>query len=214
MVKFNARKYLGIILLFVGGLILIQNLNLFKSDIGSVVGAIIYGTFSIYLFFQFSHRPDHWWWLIIGVFLLGLALSNIIILFDTLEQYSPMVGITFAGIGFLIIYLYNRTNWWALIPGSILISLGIIRYLEVTSPDTSTNGILFFGTGIAFLLIFLIPSSLGERMNWPLIPTVIFLAIGATASLDQDLNIFSFVGPGLLILGGLLVLNVARSNKK
>ena len=41
--KLNVRKYLGVFLLFLGALILIQNLNLFKSDLGSIVGASIYG---------------------------------------------------------------------------------------------------------------------------------------------------------------------------
>lgn len=214
MVKLNVRKYIGIILLFAGVLFLIQNLNLFQNDIGSVVGAIIYGVFSIYLIFLYSRDTNQWWWLIIAVFLLGLAMSNITDLFEAMQQFSPVVGITFTGIGCLILYLYERTNWWALIPGSILISLGIIRYFEAISPNSSTNGILFFGTGIAFLLMFLIPSGQGERMNWPLIPAVILFAIGATASLNQDLNMLSVVGPGLLILGGLMVLIVARSNKK
>ena len=53
MMKLNVRKYLGIFLLFLGALILIQNLILFTSDIGSVVGAIIYCAFSVYLFFQY-----------------------------------------------------------------------------------------------------------------------------------------------------------------
>jgi hypothetical protein len=210
--KINVRKYLGVFLLFLGALILIQNLNLFKSDIGSIIGASIYGAISVYLFFQYSKDTTQWWWLITGVFLLGIGMSNIFVLFDTLGQYSPILGVSFAGAGFLLVYLLDRTNWWALIPGSIFISLGVIRYLEVVSPDTSTNGILFLGMGLAFLLLFVLPSSQG-RMNWPLIPSVILFAIGATASLNQDLNILSFVGPGLLILGGLLVLIVARTNK-
>jgi hypothetical protein len=47
-------------------------------------------------------------------------------------------------------------------------------------------------------------------MNWPLIPAVILFAIGATLSLNQDLNLISFIGPALLLLGGILVLIVSQ----
>ena len=211
--KINLRKYLGAFLLFVGALILIQNLSLFKSEVGSIVGAGIYGAFFIFLILQYSKDTTQSWWLIIGVFLLGLALSNVAYLIESLEKFSSIFGVAFAGIGFVLVYLLDRTNWWALVPGSIFFSLGVIRYLELNSQDTPTNGIIFLGMGIAFLLMFLIPSNQG-RMNWPLIPAVILFAIGATASLNQDLNIFTIVGPSLLILGGLLVLSVSRTNKK
>lgn len=211
--KINIRKYLGAFLLFLGALILIQNLSLFKSEVGSIVGAGIYGAFFIFLIRQFSKDTTQWWWFLIGVFFLGLALSNVAFLIEPVEKFSPIFGIAFAGIGFILVYLLDRSNWWALVPGSIFVSLGVIRYLEVISQDTPTNGIIFLGMGIAFLLMFLIPTNQG-RMNWPLIPAVILFAMGATASLNQNLNIFSIVGPGLLILGGLLVLNVSRTNKK
>ena len=91
----------------------------------------------------------------------------------------------------------------------MITSLGVIRYLEVSAPEIQTNGIMFLGLGIAFLILFLVPIR-NIRMNWPLIPAVILFAIGATLSLNQDLNLISFIGPALLLLGGILVLIVSQ----
>jgi len=210
--KINIRRNLGVLFLFLGALILIQNLELFKSNLGSMIGTGIYGIFSIYLFLQFNKEKEQWWWLILGFLFVGLGLSSLANIIETFEQFSAVFGITMTGLGFIIIYTRNRNDWWALIPGSILVSLGIVQYLEIASPGTPTNGIMFLGMGTAFLLMYLIPTKLG-RMNWPLIPTVVFFALGVTNSLNQELVILSILGPALLIFAGLLVLAVALKKK-
>jgi hypothetical protein len=207
--KINLRKNIGVLFLIIGGLILLQNIKIFSGDVGSIVFILIYGILSIYMLLTYSRRKSQWWWLILGIFLLGLALSNLSEIIPSLKSYSSVIAVFFAGISFLIIYLIDRLNWWALIPGSVITSLGVIRYLEVSAPEIQTNGIMFLGLGIAFLILFLVPIR-NIRMNWPLIPAVILFAIGATLSLNQDLNLISFIGPALLLLGGILVLIVSQ----
>jgi hypothetical protein len=207
--KINLRKNIGVLFLIIGGLILLQNIKIFSGDVGSIVFILIYGILSIYMLLTYSRRKSQWWWLILGIFLLGLALSNLSEIIPSLKSYSSVIAVFFAGISFLIIYLIDRLNWWALIPGSVITSLSVIRYLEVSAPEIQTNGIMFLGLGIAFLILFLVPIR-NIRMNWPLIPAVILFAIGATLSLNQDLNLISFIGPALLLLGGILVLIVSQ----
>jgi hypothetical protein len=207
--KINLRKNIGVLFLIIGGLILLQNIKIFSGDVGSIVFILIYGILSIYMLLTYSRRKSQWWWLILGIFLLGLALSNLSEIIPSLKSYSSVIAVFFAGISFLIIYLIDRLNWWALIPGSVITSLGVIHYLEVSAPEIQTNGIMFLGLGIAFLILFLVPIR-NIRMNWPLIPAVILFAIGATLSLNQDLNLISFIGPALLLLGGILVLIVSQ----
>ncbi len=210
--KINLSKNFGLFFLLVGGFLLLQNLNLFRGDVNSILWATIYGFLSIFIFYQYSKRTSHWWWFILGVFLFSFAISNLFVLFPSIQQAGPVVAIAGTGIGFILIFIIDRVNWWALIPGGVLFSLGIIRYFEIYEPETSTNGILFLGMGISFLLLYLIPTKIG-RMNWALIPTIFLLAMGVISFFNQDFVVMSLVGPFILILGGAVVLFISfRSN--
>jgi len=202
--KLEVRKYIGIGLLVIGVLILIENLNILQGNPGIIISAFVYGALSIYFFTQYFRYKSQWW-LLLGVFLFGFASGKIVVLFPSIESYSSLFSILSLAIGFFLIYILDRQNWWALIPGSIIASLGVIQLLEITNNATSTNGIIFLGLGAAFLLMFLVPIKSG-RMNWPLIPAVILLATGLVRSFEKSDSLAALLGPILLIAGGGLVL--------
>ncbi len=69
---------------------------------------------------------------------------------------------------FLITFVSDRRQWWALIPGSILLGLTLLIFNDQNHFLTSAQaGALFiFSIGLPFLLIYLVD----RRMGWALIP--------------------------------------------
>jgi len=166
---------------------------------------ILTGGGSLFFFSLYSKSRIQIWWLILGVVFFSVAASNIIKLLDLPAWIDAATFYAGIGLSFALIYMIDRLNWWALIPAGLIVSLGVIRILEQISPETETGGILFFGLGITFLLLFAFPTRYG-RLNWSLIPGVASVGIGFLLNYGSSGNVFSYIGPGLLILSGLFIL--------
>ncbi len=210
--KHNLRLIFGILFVTIGALIVLQNLNIFTGSTGNIIWAALFGAGGIFVFVLYFNRRENWWWLVIGLIALSFTASNLAALFSQSKPYSPLFALFGAGICFMSIYFIERRQWWVFIPGGILLSIGVDELLQVTSPDTTINGIIFFGMGIAFLLMFLIPSKEG-RLNWAVLPAVVFLALGLISSFDQGNQALQITGPALLLLAGGAVLFYSFNKK-
>jgi hypothetical protein len=100
------------------------------------------------------------------------------------------------GIGFFAIYISRRDMWWAIIPGGVLLTLGINSALTEAYSIVDTGGVFFAGLGITFLLVALL-----ARMNWAYIPAAALLVIGFFVGTPFT-GVLSYVWIGVLILGG------------
>ena len=204
----ESRLLWGLLLIVAGGLFLLQNLGLFQAT--GLVWAVLLGLGGVFFVSVFVQSREHWWSLIPGITLLAIAL----LIF--LESYFPRVtdiwggGVILGGIGlaFLAVYLANRTNWWALIPMGVMLTLAGVTVLdEITSLDT--GGVFFLGLGATFALVALLPAE-GTEMRWAWIPAGIMLVMGLFISV-QAASLFGYVGPVILILAGLFfILRAAR----
>lgn len=209
----NFNKNLGMLLILFGFLFLLQSLNILQGTIGNAVWMILMGGVSIFFFNLYVKRKSQFWWMILGIVFLAAAARNLVGLLNLPDWVQD--GIIFGGIGlgFILIYLSDRINWWALIPGGLVISIGIINILDQLNPTMNTDGVLFFGLGVTFLLLFLIPTQYG-RMNWPLVPSLASIGIGFLLNYDTNGNILGYVGPSLLVLSGFLILFFTIRRKK
>jgi hypothetical protein len=103
-----------------------------------------------------------------------------------------------AGVFFLSIFLQNRSNWWPLIPGLTLFSVGSIVLLNWVSPDFGerwSGSIILAGIGLSFALVYLI-----ARQNWwAIIPAGVLFTLAVIAGLEE---FFPALGTaGLFFLG-------------
>lgn len=206
--KINIKRTVGIFFVFVGLLILLKSLNLFEGTLGNIIWVIVMGGTSIYFFAQFAKSRLQLWWLILGLVFFSIAASNLIDLFGIPSWVGDAIFFAGIGLGFISIYIIDKLNWWAMLPGALIVSLGIIRILEKTFPEVETSGILFLGLGIAFLLLYSIPTKYG-RLSWAFIPGVALLGIGFLFNFSGSGDIFSYIGPGLLVLSGMFVLFIS-----
>jgi hypothetical protein len=150
------------------------------------------------------------WRIVVGLLLItgGLLvlLENLNILTGLSDWFWGLV-LAGAGAGFLVYYAGNRTNWWALIPGGILLVLGLLRILESLAPGMSeqfSGAIFMFGFALTFLVVYII-----SPVNWwAIIPAGVLATIGVTSMLDEtalaaqgfDTGGIFFLGLGLTFL--------------
>ena len=118
-----------------------------------------------------------------------------------------MLGI---GLSFWLIYGINRENWWAIIPGGVLVTLAVVAGVDPYVGDNAGGGIFLLGLGLTFALLGVLPSPQG-RMQWAFIPAGIILVI-AFFLLSPLLPLLKFLWPvALIILGGYFILRNFRT---
>lgn len=200
----KSNLYLGGLIVLAGVLLLLQNLGLI-TGVEHFAWAILFGLGGLAFLATFLYKRDNWWAAIPGSALLSLA--ALIVLGDLYPNLDNWGGTVFLGglsLGFWAVYLSQRAQWWALIPGGVLLTLAAVAGAEPFLPGTSSGGIFFLGLGVTFGLLYLLPTP-GERMNWALIPCAILLIMGSFL-MAAAVGLLKFVGPGALILIGIYLL--------
>ncbi len=112
-----------------------------------------------------------------------------------------------AGIFFLAVFIPNRLNWWAIIPGLTLLSISALILLGRFAPhfaETWGGSIVLGGIALSFLIIYFV-----ERAYWwAIIPAGVLLTLAFIAGLEGVLG--GFGTGGLFFLGlGLTFATVA-----
>ncbi|HEY63406.1 MAG TPA: hypothetical protein G4O02_02430 [Caldilineae bacterium] len=149
-------------------------------------------------------RSNSWIW---GLLLL---LGGILILlfnfgvFDALRPWLEYVTAGVAalvGLGFLVYYAYDRTQWWPVLPGLTLLGVGAVIYLgtrEIAQGEVLVS-LLLLAIALAFAVVYI-----ADPQNWwTIIPGGILLVVGgvilASPRLSADqLGTLLFVGIGLV----------------
>jgi hypothetical protein len=167
----------GLLLIGAGLLMLLANLGVLAS-VGGLIWGLLFafggGAFlSIYV-----RDQQHWWSLIPGCTLLGLgALVGLQELLPALA--GPWGGALFLAsisLGFWLIALTRREQWWAIIPGGALLSVAAIAGLGSTLGGESSGAMLFFGLALTFGLVYLTGRA-PDRRTWALFPAAVLLVM-------------------------------------
>jgi hypothetical protein len=198
-----SRTFWGVLLIIGGIIFLLDNLGIFtigEAFWGVILGIGAIGFLSVYL----SNR-ENWWALIPGMILLSvsaLIIINAIFPGDT-GALGGVIVLGGIGLAFLLIYLTNRENWWAIIPAGVMLTLSVVVLLGEAFSGIEVGGIFFLGLGLTFGLVAIIPTPHGQ-MKWAFIPAGIMIVMGLliTAALSPLIN---YIWPSALILAGLLL---------
>lgn len=200
----DTRRLAGWLLVFLGALLLVQNLGLFGPfrDLVWTTLFIVGGA----AFLGVAVRDEGRWWAFIpGCALLALgvvaALETLVPPFT--RQWGGTLFLVGFSFGFWLLYLLRR-HWWALIPGGALATLGVIAGVDPLVSDEVAGSILFFGFAATFALVALLPPA-EPRRTWALIPMAATALLG-TLALTSTMPLFAIFWPLVLVLGGLVVL--------
>lgn len=202
MKRLDVRIVGGILLIVAGILALLQTWGIFPVAI-SIFWAFLFGAGGVAFLFMFLTRRDHWWPLIPGFTLLGLAATIV------LDQFAPQMedawsGVIFLGmigLAFWAIYFTNREHWWAIIPGGALLTLALVAAISPAAGEVETGGAFFLGLGLTFGLLAFLPTPQG-RIKWAGIPAGALLALGLLV-IAASATVLDYFWPAALILIGL-----------
>jgi hypothetical protein len=79
------------------------------------------------------------------------------------------------------ITIWSKKNWWAVIPGGIFASLGVVGAMEILIPHSEVTGPVFLSL---FAATFIVVVILSKKNWWSLIPGGIFASLGLVAVLE------------------------------
>ena len=200
----GSRIFWGGLLILAGVIFLLDNLGIIAF--GDLIWAILLGAGGIAFLTVYLTYREQWWALIPGFALVGVSIT----LF--LEYFLPTSGWVGSGLivlgsialAFLVIYLINRENWWALIPTGVLFTLALVSLLEELYPQVATDSIFFVGIGLTFAALALLPNPIGQ-MRWAFIPAVVLILIGIVMA-GVEFPVMTVIFAVALILVGLFFL--------
>ena len=205
----------GALLVVAGVLVLLQNLNILRSGLSLLWALCFLAAGAIFTSFYFKQR-SHWWTIIPGFSFLGLGV--LILLSWILPGVGNSVGtglfLGSIGASFFVIRADHRDQWWPIIPGGVMITVGVVAMLESLGWLGFDSGSIFLvGLGLTFLLVYLLsPSS--KKMTWALWPAGILAAIGVFIGVATS-RLMTYIGPlALLAIGGYLVYRAVSSRPK
>jgi hypothetical protein len=206
MVKILSSRLLWGLVLIVGGtLLLLDTIGIIKG--GALFWTVITAFVGVLFWALYLSDHNHWWALIPGtIFLAVSATIGLNVFLPGFTESSLNGAIILGGIAlsFLLVYLAERGNWWAIIPAGIMSTLAIVSVVADSTSGIETGGIFFLGLGLTFLLVAVLPTPYGY-MRWALIPGGILGLIGVVLLASRE-DLINFIWPAGLVLVGIFLI--------
>ena len=207
----SSRIFWGLVLIIGGILLLLDTFGVING--GALFWTIVSAFISILFFSIYITNREHWWALIPGTIFLSITAA--IGLTEFLPEFKErnltgliiLVGIS---LSFLLVYLVEHSNWWAIIPAGVIATIAMVSFLVTTSTAVVSGGIFLLGLGLTFALVAILPTSIGQ-MRWAWIPAGILGLIGFLILIAAE-EYFNFIWPCVLILVGIFF--IVRSIRK
>jgi hypothetical protein len=199
MKQMNWRVITGLLLVVAGALLLLQTFNI-VSFLWDAIWAVLLAGGGVCFLLAFLGNRSHWWAAIPGMALLGLGGLVGLSILELDASFGGSMFLVLISAGFWLVYLRARENWWAMIPGGVLLTLAAIAGLDQFVPWVGTSGLFFLGLALTFALVYLLPTPSG-RMSWALIPAGVLFLIGLIITLATS-SVLNLLAPAALILGG------------
>jgi len=191
----------GGLLVLIGLLLLAENLG-WLGSLKAPSWSLILGAMGMFFLLTYVSDRKQWWALIPGLVLVGVAAAIFLAEQELVASHVVATIILGAvGLPFLIIFLTDRQQAWALIPALTMAGVASGVFLEgVGAIDgTAVAGFVLGGISLGFVSIYVID----RRQWWALIPGGI---LGLMAGVFLIAAAVKFIIPLAIILFGLLLL--------
>lgn len=201
----RGRLIWGMSLIAMGAFFLAQQLGWFGT-MRLPFWAFAFGLLGVIFLVTFVGDRRQWWALIPGCIMLGLTVMIVNGETEFLSDTQASALFLFSiGLPFLLIYLVDRRQWWALIPGGVLSVIALITFMTSRElPGTTITAIILFGLAIVFGLV-RFATRANPFMGWATWVAVILAMIGALVLVTGP-QAAAIVGPAVLIGLGLFLL--------
>ncbi|MEJ2555084.1 MAG: hypothetical protein P8186_02385 [Anaerolineae bacterium] len=165
---------------------------------GAILAVAGLGVFAVYL----TDRSD--WSLLIPVYVLWVvALFLVLITLNVLrDEFIATYVLAAIALPFLVVYLRDRAQWWALIPAYVLTAVGVMVALieRGVLNDLLVPAYVMFAIAIPFIAVY----ARDRRQWWSLIPGGIMTLIGLGFLIAEAA--VQYVAPVVLVLAGIWIL--------
>ena len=171
---------------------------------GPIWGTLfLLGGAAFFLILWLSDRSD-WWPVIPGGVMLAWGVSTLLGELGLAQWFVALIGMAGSALPFLYIFARNRkSNWWALIPGGIMLLVGLASALGELLGGNWVASFVLWGIGLAFALVFA-----ADRRNWwALIPAGVMALIGFSVS-PLVASVSLLFGLLLILLGVIVILRI------
>ena len=206
MVKILSSRLLWGAVLIVGGtLLLLETFGIIKG--GSLFWTVVTAFTGLLFWALYITNHNHWWAIIPGTIFLALAATIGLNAFLPGYSDSRLNGSVLLGgiaLGFLLVYLADRGNWWAIIPAGVIATIACVAFIASGTSSFAGGGIFFLGLGLTFLLVAVLPTPYGP-MRWAWIPASILGVIGILILVSKE-NLINYIWPSALLLAGVLLI--------
>ena len=133
-------------------------------------------------------------------------------LFSGVEDLVFLALFGAGGLAFLYLFATNQQQWWAVIPGFVLLGLGVL--IAFGDRLGAWGGALFLGSiGLAFWVIFFVR----RDFWWAIIPGGVLVTLAAVAALGENLQGMATGGVfflGLALTFALVYLLTAQEDRQ
>lgn len=201
-------RWLGIGLILFGVFALVVQFELIYLSPEMIVAAVLgFSGAALCVSYLRGHKL---WRLFVGAPLFFAGVSIYISTSPSIpDEFIGTLCLWSIAVAFLLLYLRRRDQWWALIPGGVLLTLGTIVTIEAFHwlPDELMGSVLFLGFGLTFLALYALKP--GEtRLAWAVWPALGCFGMAAFIWLDLlfYIDFGELVFPILLIVLGLLAI--------
>ena len=163
-----------------------------------ILAAAGLGVFGVYL----TDRSD--WGLLIPAYVLW-AIAGLVTLIELNILQDPFIAtyvLTAIALPFLVVFLRNRDQWWALIPAYVLLAVGVmVGLLELgVLTDLLVPAYVMFAIAIPFFVVYV----RNTEQWWALIPGGIMAVIGLSFLIAEAA--VQYVAPVALVIVGVWIL--------
>ena len=186
-----------------GGLALTITLATSRVDTAAVASPLFIGLLIPFVAAYLTDRTRNWWALIPGGVMLFLSLITLLVDYTSTDEWIGALFLFMVAISFFVVYLNNRTQWWALLVAYITGVLGIAPLMSVGGRNAEYFGSVFlFAVALPFFVLYF----RSAQNWWAIIPAgavsvVAVIATLAIAGLINDANSGGYIGA--FLMGGL-----------
>ena len=207
---FGSRYFWGGLIVLAGVILLLQSLDLI--EFGFLLWSFLFALGGAIFLSIFASNRENWWAIIPGLTLISIALLIGLEYFapDLADDWGGSIVLLGIGSSFVVIYLLDHQNWWAIIPAGVLISIAVVIGVEEYVSETAFVGLFFMGIGLTFGLLALLPSPQG-KLSWSWIPAGILSIMGLVFLLLSG-DVFRIIGAvALIFIGAYFIYRTVRS---
>jgi len=202
----SSRIFWGLVLMIGGMLLLLDTIGVIEG--GNLFWTVTTAVIALLFLSLYATNRDHWWALIPGTIFFAISATiGLNSFLPGFKEKDMSRAILLGGIAlsFLLVYLAERSNWWAIIPMGVIATIAIVSMMDLNSSTAvSSGGVFFLGIGITFALVAILPTSNG-KMRWAWIPAGILGVIGLLLLMAVE-EYINYIWPSALILGGLVLI--------